>query len=48
MVEREAFVMKPKHQLIYRRAENEFVEPNHEMRGDYHVNPSLCQLENEL
>ena len=29
MVEREVFLMKPRHQFIYHNEENEFVMPNH-------------------
>ena len=48
MVEKEVFLIKPKHQFIYPNGENEFVWPNHENKGDYYMNPCLSQLENEL
>ena len=38
MVEREVFLMKPKHQFIHPNKGNEFEGPNHEIKGDYYVN----------
>ena len=48
MVERKAFLAKPKHQCHYPNEENEIMVPNHEKKGDYHVNPCLSQLTDEL
>ena len=48
MVTSEHFFMKLKHQFIYSNKENVFMVPNHEMRGDYYVNPCLSQLTDKL
>ena len=48
MVGRKAFHTKPMHQCCYPHKENEFMAPNHEKKGDYHVNPCLLQLIDEL
>ena len=41
MVEKDAFLMEPKHQFICTNEENEFMVPNHYKKGDYYLNPSL-------
>ena len=41
LVEREVFLMKPKHQFIYPDEKNEFMMPNHEKKEDHFVNPHL-------
>ena len=48
MVERDIVLMKPKHQYHFSNEKNVFTVPNDETEGDYDVNPSLRQLENEL
>ena len=47
-MEREAFLMKPKINVIHPKGENEFIVPNIKKNGDYYVNPCLSQLTNEL
>ena len=47
MVEKDAFLMKPKPQIIYLDEENAFMVPNHEKKGDDFVNPCLLKLTNE-
>ena len=41
MVEKEGFLMKPKHQFIYPNEQNEFMVPNHSQKRDYYVNLHL-------
>ena len=41
MVERDVFLMKPKHQYHYPNEESVLRVPNHEMKGDYDVNLRL-------
>ena len=48
MVGSEVFLMKLKHQFIYRKNENVFIVPNHGKKGDYYVNPCLTQLTDEI
>ena len=40
VVEGKAFLMRPKHQFIYPKEENEFTIPNHEKKKDNYRN--LC------
>ena len=48
MVEREVFLLKPKHQNRLSQQENLFIVPNHEKNGYYYVNQCLSQLKDEL
>ena len=48
MVERKAFLMKPKHQCHLPDDENEFMVPNREKKRDYYVNLCLSQVIDEL
>ena len=48
MAQKEVFLMKLKHQLIYHNELNNFVVPNQQKNGDYYVNSCLSQLKNEL
>ena len=48
MVEREAFLTKPKHQCHLSNEENEFMVPNQEKKGDYYENMCWSQWTNEL
>ena len=46
MMEREAFLTKPKHQCHLSNEENEFMVPNQEKKGDYYENMCLshCRM----
>ena len=48
MIEKEDFLMKQSINVIYPNEDNELIVPNHEKKGDYHVNPCLSQLINDL
>ena len=48
MVEIKVFPMRPKHQYHYPNEEIVFMVPNHEKKGDYHVNLGLSPLKDEL
>ena len=48
MVEKEVFLIKPKHQIIYHNEGNVFMMSNHEEKEDYYVNPCLSNLKDEL
>ena len=48
MVEREFFLMKPKHQYHLPNKEEMFMVPNHKKKGDNYLNPCLSQLRDEL
>ena len=48
IIEGKAFLMRRKHQFIYPNKENKFMDPNHEKKGDYYVNPCLSNLMDEL
>ena len=40
-MEKEAFLVKQGINVVYPNEENEFEVLNHEMKGDYYVNPCL-------
>ena len=48
MVEKQVFHMNQSIEIIYPNEENVIMEPNLENKGDYHVNPCLSQLKDEL
>ena len=48
MVEKEAFLVKPKHQCHLSYWVEWVFGTNHEKKGDYYVNPSLSQLRKEV
>ena len=49
VVEKEVFLMKLKHQYhLSEQGESVYSVPNHEMKGEYYVNPCLSQLTDEL
>ena len=48
MVETKAFLVKPKHQIMYLGKEDVFVVPYHEKNGDYYENSNLSYLIDKL
>ena len=48
MIEREAFLMKPKHQCYLSQLGEWVYDAQSWKKGDYYVNPYLSQLWNEL
>ena len=48
VVEKQVFLMKPKHQNIYPNEENVIMVPNLEKNRDYYVNSRLSQLKGKL
>ena len=47
IVEREVFLIKPKHRYHLSQWGDVFMVPNHEMKGDYYVNLCLSKSTNE-
>ena len=48
MVEKQASLVKPKHQNRLPNKENVIIVPNQEKKGGYYVNQCLCQWKYEL
>ena len=48
MVERKAFLLKPKHKIIYPNEQIEFMVPNPEKKEDCCMDISLAKLTNEI
>ena len=48
MMGKKAFPVKPKHQNHVSKEEKVFIVHKHEKSGDYHENPSLSHLMDEL
>ena len=48
VVEKQVFLMKPSIKIVYHSKKNAFIEPNHEKKQDYYVNPCLSQWKDEL
>ena len=47
-LEEKLLIENQKINVIYPNEENEFMVPNHEMKGDYFKNPCLSQSINKL